>query len=138
MKPKHLLRLAAIMLLIFALGHSMGHFTRHNVTDPKAIEVQKQMIENKFDMFGTMRSYDENYDGMSINLILTLFTFVIVLWIMSNHISASPQLVRAIMFPLMFCVLAFGITSTIYFFPGPATTCFIAFAAMLIASTRIK
>ena len=71
MKPKILLRIAAGLLLFFAAGHSVGHFTRHDVKDPKAKEILGMMSDYKFDMFGKMRSYDDAYEGMSLNLIFT-------------------------------------------------------------------
>src|SRR6476620_8158643 len=106
MNPKFLLRIAAVSLFVFAAGHSIGHLTRHDVTDPKAVEVQRMMMDHKFDMFGTLRSYDENYEGMSLNLILTLFVFVAVLWILSGQTNANPVLTRKILLPIFICVLA--------------------------------
>lgn len=137
MKPALLLRLAAIFLFVFATGHSIGHLTRHDVTDPKALEVQKQMIENKFDMFGTLRSYDENYEGMSLNLILCLLTFIALLWIASGFTEKAPGLVRKITLPLFVCILGFAMTSIFYFFPGPAVTCFLAAVCIAFARKRL-
>ncbi len=132
-KAKLLLRSAAICLAFFAIGHSVGHFTRHAITDPKAIEVQKQMIENKFDMFGKLRSYDENYTGMSLNLIFTLLTITILLWQLSGQSEKNATGVRKFLVPLTICVCGFGITSAFYFFPMPAISCFIAAGLMIAA-----
>lgn len=126
MNPKLLLRMATGCLLFFALGHSAGHFTRHNVTDAKAKEVLRQMTENKFDMFGQLRSYDENYTGMSLNLIFTLLSLACILWILSTWIEKQPILVKNILIPITICILGFGFTSFLYFFPIPAITCVIA------------
>lgn len=123
---KILLRVAAGCLLFFALGHSIGHFTRHNVADSKAKEVLRQMTENKFDMFGQMRSYDENYTGMSLNLIITLLTLASILWLVSSQIEKQPMLARNILIPITICILGFSITSFLYFFTIPAVTCLIA------------
>lgn len=126
MKPILLLRIATGCILFFALGHSIGHFSRHNVTDPKAKAVLQQMIENKFDMFGQLRSYDENYTGMSLNLIFTLLAFASILWILSTKTEAQPQLVKIILVPITICIFGFSITSFLYFFPVPAITCFVS------------
>src|SRR4051794_26120971 len=123
MKPKLLLRIATGCLLFFALGHSVGHFTRHDVSDPKAREVLRQMTENKFDMFGQLRSFDENYTGMSLNLIFTLLAMASVVWILSTHTETQPKLTRNILIPITLCVFGFCVTSFLYFFTMPAITC---------------
>ena len=137
MNPKTLLRIAAVFLLVFATGHTIGHLTRHEVTDPKAVEVQRMMTEHKFDMFGTLRSYDENYEGMSLNLILTLLVFVVVLWILSGQATANPVLTRKILLPVFVCILGFALTSIFYFFPGPATMCFMAAACIGLTMKKL-
>ncbi len=126
MNPKLSLRIATGCLLFFAFGHGVGHFTRHNVQDTKAKEVLRQMIENKFDMFGQLRSYDENYTGMSLNLILTLLSLAYILWVLSGWAEKQPALVKNILIPITTCIFGFGVTSFIYFFPIPAITCLIA------------
>lgn len=138
MKPKTLLRIAAGCLLFFAAGHSMGHFKRHDVTDPKAKEVLQQMIENKFDMFGQLRSYDENYTGMSLNLIFTLLALAVVLWILSGHTEKQPVLVKQAVLPIGLCVLGFSITGFLYFFPVPAVTCLLAVGCIAAAVLKLK
>jgi hypothetical protein len=126
MKPKLLLRIAACLLLFFACGHSIGHFTRHDVTDPKAREVLRQMTENKFDMFGQQRSYDQNYTGMSLNLILTLFVFASILLMLSTQTEKEPLFVKNLLVPITFCVVGFSVTGFLYFFTMPAVTCLFA------------
>lgn len=126
MKPKFLLRAATGCLLFFAIGHSIGHFTRHDVNDPKAKAVLQQMIENKFDMFGQLRSYDENYTGMSLNLILTLLAFAFILWILSTQTEKQPLFAKSILVPITICILGFSVTSFCYFFTMPAITCLLA------------
>lgn len=126
MSPKLLLRIAAGCLLFFAFGHSIGHFTRHDVRDPKALEVLRQMTENKFDMFGQLRSYDENYTGMSLNLIVTLLVVVSLLWILSGYTTQQPVFVKKLLVPIIFCMVGFSATSFLYFFNMPGFTCLLA------------
>lgn len=133
MKSKLLIRLAAGCLLFFALGHTIGHFTRHDVNDPKAQEVLNIMAAEKFDMFGQMRSYDENYTGMSANLILTLFAFIAILWSVSGITIDNRKLAISILIPVSLCVLGFSITGFLYFFMLPAVTCLLATLLLCIA-----
>lgn len=138
MKPKILLKIAAGCLMFFALGHSMGHATRHDVSDPKAKAVLQQMMENKFDMFGQMRSYDENYTGMSLNLICTLLALVSILWILSAQTEKQASLVRNILIPIAICILGFSITSFLYFFMMPAVTCLLAFMLIIFSIFKLS
>lgn len=139
MKPQVLLKIASFSTAFFALGHSIGHFTRHQVTDPKALEIQKLMIENKFDMFGVLRSYDENYTGMSFNLIFTLIVFTILLWILSNNTNnENLKLVKSTLFVIMMCLIGYTITSYLYFFMVPTLTCLLASLLCGISIFKLK
>lgn len=138
MKAKILLKIATGCLVFFAFGHSMGHATRHEVSDPKAKAVLQQMMENKFDMFGQMRSYDENYTGMSLNLIFTLLALATVLWILSTQTEKQAKLVKMILVPITICIVGFSITGFLYFFPLPAITCLLAAVLTTISIFRLS
>lgn len=125
-KPKLLIRIAAGLILFFTIGHSMGHFTRHDVTDAKEKEVLQMMDNNKFDLFGHMTSYDKMYTGMSMDLIFTLLVFTIILWHISNISTDNKKLATKLLLPVTFCVFGFSITSFLFFFPIPAITCLLA------------
>lgn len=138
MSPKLLLRIAGGCLLFFLLGHSMGHFQRHAVTDPKARQVLQIMSENRFDMFGQLRSYDENYTGMSLNLLLTLAAFSFILFALASKVETFPSLVRIILVPIGLAVAGFALTSYLYFFPVPAVTCLLATLSIGWAALRLS
>jgi len=124
--PKLLIRIAAGCMLFFAFGHSMGHFTRHDVDDPKVKEVLQIMTGNKFDFFGHITSYDQMYTGISLNLIFTLIAFTILLWHISNISKDDKKSAIKLLLPVTLCVFGFSITSFLYFFPVPGITCLIA------------
>src|ERR1043166_785332 len=125
MTPRLLIRIAAGCMLFFAFGHSMGHFTRRDVEDPKEKEVIQMMLDNKFELFGHTTSYDQMYTGMSMNLIFTLVAFIIILWHISNISRHNKKLASKLLLPVTLCVFGFSITSFLFFFPVPAITCFI-------------
>lgn len=137
MKSKLLIRIATGFVLFFAAGHTIGHLTRHDVTDEKALEVQKMMMDYKFDMFGSMRSYDENYTGMSLNLIFTLVSMALLLWIISTD-AVSNALKSILILPIALCLLGFAFTSYQYFFIAPTVSCFLAFFLLILAYFRLK
>ena len=137
-KPKLLIRIAAGLILFFAFGHSMGHFTRYDVTDPKEKEVLQMMSNNKFDLFGQITSYDKMYTGMSMNLIFTLLAFTFILWHISNISTDNKKLATKLLLPVTFCVFGFSITSFLFFFPIPAITCLIAGLLSLFALIKLN
>ncbi len=126
MKPTHVLRMAVFCILFFAAGHSIGHFTRKATTDSKAAEVFTLMETYKFPIGGELRSYDEFYTGMSLNLIAALIAFALVLWVASLMATQFPRACRKILLPVLLCMIAYTITGFLYFFVVPAATCLLA------------
>ncbi|PJZ54390.1 LIC_13387 family protein [Leptospira adleri] len=119
MKPKILIRIASVLMLIFTLGHSIGHFTRYNTTDIRAINTITSMQMTKIPMEGVDKTYDQFYSGMSLNLSITLITFAVLLWLLSNLVPSNPKIVRKLLIPIFLCVFCFSITGFVYFFPAP-------------------
>lgn len=138
MKPKLLIRIAAGCTLFFAVGHSIGHSTRRDATDVKSAEVWKIVREHKFDVFGEMRSIDENYTGMSLNFIFTLLAFTMLLWVISNRVSYDPKGAKWAIFPIMLAAFGYAVTSYLYFFMVPAVTSLIAGIMLAIAFVKLK
>ncbi|AOP35705.1 hypothetical protein A0128_18790 [Leptospira tipperaryensis] len=119
MKPKILIRIASILMLIFVLGHSIGHFTRYNTADIRAINTITAMQMTKIPMEGVDKTYDQFYSGMSLNLSVTLLFLATLLWLLSNLVESNPKTVLKLLIPIFFCVFCFSITGFLYFFPVP-------------------
>jgi heme A synthase len=131
MKPAHLLKFAAGCQLFFAVGHSAGHFTRKSVDAPRARQVFALMEDYKFPIGTKLRSYDEFYTGMSLNLVICLLTFTALLWIAAGLAQSHPRVCTRLLVPVLLGVTAFSATGFGYFFPVPAVTCLVA--AVLIS-----
>lgn len=133
MKVKLLLRIASACLLFFVAGHLAGHLTRKASDDPKLQEVFRQMEEVKFPIGTQFRTYDEFYNGMSINLLISLATLSVLLWLISNSAASAPKTCYILLWPVLFCVVGFAITGFIFFFLVPAVTCVAASFLILMA-----
>jgi hypothetical protein len=96
------------------------------------------MEKYKFPIGSQMRSYDEFYEGMSLNLIITLLSLAAILWILSNFLSQAPKLCSQLLMPVLFCLSAFTITSALFFFMLPAITCAVASVLILIVIISIR
>lgn len=121
-----LIRLAAFCFGFFALGHTLGHIARHKIKDPQAQQVLTAMQSYRYNLFGKMRTYDENYIGMSLNLIATLVFLAVVLFYSSFYLASSLDLVKGFVFISLFVSTIFSITSFRYFFVVPGATCLVA------------
>ncbi|MDJ1505336.1 LIC_13387 family protein [Xanthocytophaga agilis] len=126
MKAKLLLRLSAGLSLFFAIGHTIGHYTRKDTTDPIKKSILRQMDEQAFDYGGSLRSLGDNYEGISLFLIVILVLLTILLWQISGNIEEHKSLCISLLIPIMGCFWVFAVLSAFYFFIVPAVTCLLA------------
>jgi hypothetical protein len=138
MKPKILLRIAAIIMLLHDIGHTMGALTWKQTTDSAKQEVINQMTEKKFPFMGAVRSMSEYYDGYGFASTLALLLIVILLWITSSVTSQTASLVRKILILLTIILLLWGIDELIFFFPFAAAFSLIAMLLTFIATIRLS
>lgn len=124
MKPKLLLRIAAILMLLHTLGHTMGALTWKEAPNPAVDLVIKGMETNHFNFMGRSVTLASFYDGYGFTMILVLLFISILLWLLSadNGNSLSARLVPLVAVLL----LLMGVIEYIYFFPFAAAFTLIA------------
>ncbi|SHM40640.1 LIC_13387 family protein [Mucilaginibacter sp. OK098] len=131
MKPKLLLRIAAVLMFLHTIGHSFGAFSSKKAPNAAVAAVIKGMETTHFDFMGrsvTLASFD---DGFAFIMILTLLFISILLWLLSAETgnSLSSRLVPLVAVLL----LSMGILEYIYFFPFAAAFSLIAGLCTLIS-----
>jgi hypothetical protein len=117
MKPKILLRIAAILILIHGLLHTSGFSQWKNDPDTAKHEVIKQMTGQKFPFMGTSRNMGNYYDGFGYATSIALFLIAVLLWLVSGELGANPSLAKKVIVVLSFALLLWAIDEMIYFFP---------------------
>jgi len=137
MNPKVLLRIAAILMLLHAIGHTIGALSWKKTPDAAKQAVIESMTAHKFPFMGVERSMAEYYDGYGFACTLALLLITAVLWITSNVTPHSISLVKNILFVLSFILLAWGIDELIFFFPFAAAFSLLAFLLTLVATLRL-
>lgn len=138
MKAKLLLRIAAILILVHLLGHSVGHFTWDKAEDPKMQEVITAMKSHKAEFMGAEKSMADYYNGYSL-MTFGLFAMTIcILWFASGYINTNRPIARQILLPVGIVYLFFGIVEFMAFFPFAASMSFLAGALTLITVTLKK
>jgi len=135
MKSKTLLRVTVFVTLFYAFGHIAGHLTRKQTTDPVDKEVIRQMEQYKFNVNGSMRSWDNFYEALSLDAALVLVVFAIIFWVLSGIAEKYPSVVYSLLWPILICFIGFTITHFLYVFMIPTVTslviCILIIAAMI-------
>jgi hypothetical protein len=120
MKPKLLLRIAAVLILIHGVLHTMGFSQWKQDPNPARHEVIKQMTGQKFPFMGTSRNMGEYYDGFGYSCSIALFLIALLLWIISGELSSNPSLAKKAIVVISFGLLLWATDEFIYFFPFAA------------------
>jgi len=124
MKAKLLLRIAAILIFLHTMGHTMGALSWKTAPNPTIGLIIKGMETNHFDFMGRSVSLASFYDGYGFTMILVLLFISILLWLLSADSSNS---LSARLVPLMaVLLLLMGVIEYIYFFPFAAAFTLIA------------
>ena len=136
--PKILLRIAACLMLIHGLGHTIGHSGWKNSTDPVQQGVIHQMTNPKFPFMGVTRSMGEYFDGYGYACSVAMLLCTLVLWLTSGELYRSPGLAKKMMLSMSVCLLGWGIDEIIFFFPFAAGTSLLAAACAFAAFVLYK
>ena len=117
MKPKLLLRIAAVLIFIHAVLHTIGFSQWKQDPDPAKGQVIKQMTGQKFPFMGTSRNMGEYYDGFGYCGSIAMFLMGALLLIAASNLSSNTELAKKVIIALGIALLFWAIDEVIYFFP---------------------
>jgi len=126
MKPKLLLRIAAVLIFIHGALHTVGFSQWKQDPDPAKQELIKLMTGRKFPFMGTSRNVGNYYDGFGYASSIALILIAVLLWIVSGELSANPTLAKKVIVVISFALLFWATDEAIYFFPFAAGLSFVA------------
>lgn len=127
MKPKILLRVASVIMLLHTLGHTMGALTWKDAPNAAVKQVIVGMPGNRFDFMGRSVSIGDFFAGYGYSMIGVLLLVSILLWLLS--VEPNKRFVLAVgLFLLFLSVIEF-----VYFFPFAAAFSLLAGIASLSA-----
>lgn len=121
MKPRLLLRIAALFILIHLLGHSFGHFSWKETRDPAKQEVIRQMTGPEFEFMGAMRSMGDYYEGYSLILFVVYAMSIALILAAARYADSNHDIARTVLTPIGIGYVAFGVIEFLYFFPFAAS-----------------
>jgi hypothetical protein len=138
MKPKILLRIASIIMILHDIGHMIGSLTWKQAAEPEHQEVIRQMTEHKFLFMGAMRSMGDYYDGYGYASALAILLISAILWIVSSSEVLTSSIAKKILITISATLLAWGINELVFFFPFAAAFSLLAMALTVIAIFQLN
>ncbi len=132
MSPKLLLRIAAILMLLHTIGHTIGALTSSEPPNARVGLVIKGMETEHFDFMGRTTTLAQFYNGYGIIMIFVLLLISLQLWLLASALNKSI----IITFGVFLLIMAF--CEYIYFFPFASLISLLAGIATLFAYYKIK
>ena len=122
MTSRVLYRIAAVLILVFDLGHSAGC----PWSDPKWGVDTSAMRSSQFEILGFTRAYWDFYVGFGLFVSVFLLLAAILAWQLGSLPKQTTLLVRTTAWVLSLCFVAVTFLSWRYFFTIP-----IVFSALI-------
>jgi hypothetical protein len=113
-----LLKISAVISLVFALGHSLGGLKRWSPMGEN--EVLKAMETVRFDTMGANRSYLDFFMGFGWSLTVAMLLQSVLLWQLASLARTDAAQVRPMIAAFAVATLAGGIIAWRFIFPVPA------------------
>jgi hypothetical protein len=130
MKTRVLYRIAAVLIILFDLGHSAGF----PWSDPRWGVNLGPMRSSHFNVLGFSRTYWDFYVGFGLFVTVFLLLTAILAWQLGSLSAQDPTLMRWTAWALAGCFAAVTVLSWMYFFIIPIafgvaiTVCLVAAA----------
>jgi len=132
MRPKLLLRIAAILMLLHTIGHTIGALISSEPPNARVGLVIKGMETEHFDFMGRNTTISQFYNGYGVITIFVLLLISVQLWLLASIQNKIMALTLAV-----YLLLTAG-CEFIYFFPFASLVSLLAGIATLIAYYKIK
>lgn len=135
MKSSLLYRIAAILLVLFAVGHTLGF----RQVDPKwgADSLVASMRAVHFDVQGFSRSYWDFYTGFGMFVTVFFLFSAFLAWQLGSLSAQSLSAMRGITWGFALCFVAVTILNWGYFFVVPVVFSAVVTVCLIAAAWRL-
>ncbi|HEV7779346.1 MAG TPA: hypothetical protein VGO76_20920 [Luteibacter sp.] len=137
MKPFILLRAAAIVAFLYALGHTMGMPWVPDKS-PETLAIVQAMTAHRFDAMGAQRSMQDFYFGFGISISVLMFAQAILLWLIAAQARIDATRMRPFIAVFLLAFIANAIIAAMYFFVVPCVMASIIAICLLAAWMTAK
>ncbi|WP_266171451.1 LIC_13387 family protein [Dyella subtropica] len=117
MKPSLLLRIASILSLLFAAGHTSGGLSLWSPAGET--EVLRAMGSFRFDAMGVSRTYLDFYLGFGYTISVYLFIQAVVLWQLATLAKSDALRIRPLIGSFLLASIASAALSWRFVFVVP-------------------
>src|ERR1700759_2676722 len=100
MRPRLLLRLAAVLMFIHAVFHLLGHLQWKTLSSPAYDPVVKQMTGQKFPFMGAVHSMGDYFDGYGYIIAIFIILTGCLLWALGDIGLQYPVVALKILIPI--------------------------------------
>jgi hypothetical protein len=129
-----LLRISAVISLLFAIGHSLGGLKRWSPMGDN--DVLKAMESVRFDTMGVNRSYLDFFLGFGWSLSVAMLLQSVLLWQLAALARSGATQVRPMIAVFALASLASGVIAWRLIFPLPAVFSAVLLIALIAAYFR--
>jgi hypothetical protein len=136
MKPSTLYRIASIVFLLFAAGHTMGFLT-FRPASTEGLAVFNAMESVTFAFNGAVRSYGEFYKGFGLQVSAYLLFSAVLAWLLARLASTHPKAIVGMAWALAAVQLSVLVLCVVYFFLLPTLLSAVILICLLWAAWRL-
>jgi hypothetical protein len=126
------MRVAAILLAIFGIGHTLGIILAPN-RGPEEEAIFSAMRSFHFDVMGSSCTHWNFYQGSIFVISVAVALIVVLIWQLSNLMRTEGRQIRPLVMSLFIADVLFAVLSWIYFFPFPAILTSLAAVCLALA-----
>ena len=137
MKPWIWLRALAVLLAIFAVGHTFGTATPKVTRGPQEAAVFAAMRSFRFPIMGFQRTYWDFHQGFALIITLQLLLMTVIAWQLSVISKKTPRLALPMAVALQLGCAGLLVLSWIFFFAAPIAISAMAFACSSVAVLQL-
>ena len=119
MKASVLLRIASVLVLINAVGHTLGAVFGHAAPGIQA-ETESVIKANQFVAMGVTRTYWDYFIGYGWSLTVYLLLEAVVFWQLASLVKTDGVRLRPVVMSLCVACAASAVLCWRYFFAAPA------------------
>ncbi len=131
---RRLYRIAAVLILLFDIGHSSGY----PWSDPGWRVDLGPMQSSRFEIFGFSRTYWDFYVGFGLFVSVFLLLAAVLAWELGGLPAQSLPLVRVTAWMLALCFAAITVLSWMHFFLIPIVFSTLITACLAAAAWRSR
>jgi hypothetical protein len=124
----------AVLLALFALGHTLGTAVPHVTRGAAEASVFQAMRSFRFPVMGFERSYWDFYRGFALTISVQMAFIAAIAWQVGDVSRHSPRQALPMAIAVLLCCIGVAVTSWFFFFGAPIVFSFAAagWAAVLV------